>query len=245
MNIQIGAEKVFSIFGLPITNTLLMSWLVVIFLILIARLTYRKLSKVPGTRQNIIEFIIESLLGMMEGVLGSREKAEKYFPLIATIFIMVLVSNWFGIIPGLGTVGLYEGHGTERVLVPFTRSAASDLNFTLAIAIVSVIMVNVAGARALGFGKQIGKYFNFKSPIDFFLGILEFFGELARVISFSFRLFGNVFAGEVLLIIVGFLAPYFVPVPFLMLEIFVGFIQALVFSMLSLVFVSIAIEHGH
>ena len=245
MNIQIAAEKVFSVFGLPITNTLLMSWVVVIFLILIARITYKKLSKIPGNRQNIIEFIIESLLGMMEKILGSREKAEKYFPLIATIFIMILVSNWMGILPGVGSVGFYEHHGHEKIFVPIARSLASDLNFTLAIAIVTIIMVNIAGARALGFGTHLSKFFNFKSPIGFFLGILELFGEIAKIISFSFRLFGNVFAGEVLLIITGFLVPFVVPVPFLMLEIFVGFIQALVFSMLSLVFVSIAIEHGH
>jgi F-type H+-transporting ATPase subunit a len=136
-------------------------------------------------------------------------------------------------------------HGSEKVLVPLLRSAASDLNFTLAIAVVAVIATNVFGILANGIGGHVSKFISFKDPVSFFVGLLELLGEFAKMISFSFRLFGNVFAGEVLLIITAFLVPYVVPVPFLMLELFVGFIQALVFSTLTLVFISIAIEqHG-
>ncbi len=178
----------------------------------------------------------------MEKVLGSREKAERYFPFIATIFTLILFSNWLGIFPGVGSIGLYQVDAGQKVFIPFFRSVASDLNFTIALAIISVIATNVYGVLAKGIGKHISHFISFKDPISFFVGILEIIGEIAKTISFSFRLFGNVFAGEVLLIITGFLAPYIVPIPFLMLELFVGFIQALVFATLTLVFISIAIE---
>jgi F-type H+-transporting ATPase subunit a len=246
INITIGAEKIFSLWHVPITNTLLMSWVVALILIIISQTVTRKITLVPTLFQNIVESAVESLLGFMEKVLGSREKAERYFPLIATIFTLVLVSNWLGIIPGVGSVGIYEMHEGHKILVPFFRSVASDLNFTLAIALISVISTNVYGAMANGIGGQLSKFFSFKSPIDFFIGLLELLGEFAKIISFSFRLFGNIFAGEVLLIITGFLAPYIVPIPFLGLELFVGFIQALVFATLTLVFLSIAItSHAH
>ncbi len=242
MHIQIGAEKLFSIAGLAVTNTLLMTWIVALFLIVISQIVSRRMVMVPALLQNTVETGVESLLSFMEKVLHSREKALKYFPLIATIFTLILISNWFGIVPGVGSIGLYEQHDGKEVFVPLLRSVASDLNFTLAIACIAVISVNVIGFLALGFKGHASKFFNFKSPVGFFVGILELLGEFSKTISFSFRLFGNVFAGEVLLIITGFLVPYFVPIPFLMLEIFVGFIQALVFATLTLVFISIAVE---
>ncbi len=242
LHIEIGAEKLFSVFGIPITNTLVMTWIVALFLIILTIIITRKITIIPSVFQNIVESAVESLLGFMEKVLHSRAKAELYFPLIATIFSLILISNWFGIIPGVGSIGLYHDHEGTRQFVPLLRSVASDLNFTLAIAVISVIAVNLFGFLALGFKGHASKFFNFKSPVGFFVGILELVGEVAKMISFSFRLFGNVFAGEVLLIITGFLVPYLVPVPFLMLELFVGFIQALVFSTLTLVFISIAVE---
>jgi F-type H+-transporting ATPase subunit a len=243
LHIQIGAEKLFSIAGLTITNTLLMTWIVALFLIILSQLAVRKIQLVPAGIQNAVEWGVESLLGFMEKVLHTREKAIQYFPLIATIFSLILFSNWFGILPGVGSVGLHEMHEGKEVFVPLLRSVASDLNFTLAIAIIAVIMTNIFGIIAIGFKSHASKFFNFSSPLKFFVGILELIGEFAKLISYSFRLFGNIFAGEVLLIIIGFLVPYFVPIPFLFLELFVGFIQALVFSTLTLVFISIAVEH--
>jgi len=117
------------------------------------------------------------------------------------------------------------------------------LPILLALAITAVLLVNIMGVRATGFGAHMRKFFTLKSPVDFFVGILEFIAEFAKIVSFSFRLFGNVFAGEVLLAITAFLVPFFIPVPFLMLEVFVGFIQALVFSMLTMVFISLAVQH--
>lgn len=245
VHIQIGAEKIFSVLGFSLTNTYIMSLVVVLFLGSLSVLIHRKIALVPDGVQNVAEIGVEKMLGLMEGIMHSKEKAEKYFPIIATIFISVLVSNWFGILPGVGSIGFYETgeHGT--LFVPLLRSAASDLNFTLAIAIIAVLSVNVLGIMAIGTWKYASRYISFKDPISFFVGLLELLGEISKMISFSFRLFGNIFAGEVLLIIVGALAPYIIPIPFLGLELFVGFIQALVFSMLTIVFVSIATAEGH
>ena len=244
-HIAIAAEKLFYFFSFPITNTLLASWVVVGVLIVAATIISRSMRSVPSGLQNVFELFTEGFLDLMEGVFGSRKKAEQYFPIIATIFLFVIISNWFGILPGVGTIGFFEHHASEQVLVPFLRSAASDLNFTLALGVVAIILVNLAGFSALGFRAHAGKFFTLKNPINTFVGLLEFISEFAKMISFSFRLFGNVFAGEVLLIITGFLAPFGAPIPFLMLEIFVGFIQALVFSMLTMVFISIAVAQHH
>lgn len=245
IHIEIAAEKIGSIFGFPITNTLLMIWITVIVLALLAVSVSRRVSLVPSKLQSIFELFIETFLGAMESMFGSREKAEKYFPFIATIFLIVLISNWLGILPGIGTVGLVERDHEETIFVPFFRSTASDLNFTLALAIVSVFAANIFGIAAIGFGRHISKFISFKGPIDFFVGILELISEIAKMISFSFRLFGNIFAGEVLLVVMAFLAPFIMPVPFLFLEVFVGFVQALVFSMLTMVFINIATAEHH
>ena len=244
-HIAIAAEKLFYLFSFPITNTLLASWVVVGVLVAIALVLSRGMRSVPTGLQNIFELFVEGFLNLMEGVFGSYKKAEQYFPIIATIFLFVIISNWFGILPGVGTIGFFEHHAGEQVFVPFLRSAASDLNFTLALGAIAIILVNAAGFGALGFKAHAGKFFTLKNPINTFVGLLEFISEFAKMISFSFRLFGNVFAGDVLLVIMGFLAPFGAPIPFLRLEIFVGFIQALVFSMLTMVFISIAVAEHH
>lgn len=245
LHIEIAAEKIFEFFGFPVTNTLLMGWFVVIFLCIVAFYIYRNISLIPHFAQNILEFALEKILGLMESTFGTKERAEKYFPIIATIFLFVLLSNWFGIFPGIGSIGLREVHDGKDVFIPIFRSAASDLNFTIALAVSAVILVNLAGIAAIGIKNHASKFFSFKNPIEFFVGILELISEVAKMISFAFRLFGNVFAGEVLLVITGFLVPLFIPVPFLMLEVFVGFVQALVFAMLTMVFISIAVVHHH
>lgn len=245
LHIEIAAEKLFEIFGFPVTNTLLMSWIVVALFAMLAWYILRHTALVPGFFQNILEIIVEKFLGAMEGMFGSRRASEKYFPVVATIFLFVLLANWLGILPGIGSVGFYEMRDGQDVFVPFFRSSASDLNFTLALAVSAVVIINFLGITALGVGRHFSKFFTLKGPIDFFVGILELISEIAKMISFAFRLFGNVFAGEVLLVITAFLVPYFIPVPFLALEIFVGFVQALVFAMLTMVFISIAVAEHH
>lgn len=246
MNISLAAEPVFHIGHFTVTNSLLVAVILSLgFIGLGLGVGRKRLLAVPSGLQNLLEAIIEGALNFAESITGSRENAIRFFPLVATIFFFVLFSNWFGLLPGVGTIGLYEMHEGKTVLIPFLRSASADLNTTIAIAIASVIGTQLFGIAALGVWKHAGKYFNFKNPILFFVGLLELVGEAARVMSFSFRLFGNVFAGEVLLIVVSALVPYFAPLPFLFLEVFVGMVQALVFSLLTLVFVSIAsAEHA-
>jgi len=275
--IEIPAEVIFHIFGFPITNTLFTSWLAMILLIALSYFGTRKMKMMPGGLQNVLEMLVEGLYGLVEDVAGTKEWARKFFPIVMTIFLFVIVSNWMGILPLFGSVGwMHEAHGEMQgyeiraigsniatftgakaehghgyVLVPFLRSAATDLNMTLALALVSVFLTQYFGIKALGFryfSKFIAIDFSkgaFEGFINLFVGILELISEFAKIISFSFRLFGNVFAGEVLLGVMAFLIPYLVSLPFYGLELFVGFIQALVFMMLTLVFFSLStIGHG-
>jgi len=241
MEISLKAEHLFSIGNFSITNGLLLAAVVALLLITFSIIFKTKIKMVPGKVQAVVEMGLEGLLDLMESVLGTRAAAEKYLPLIATIFIFVLTSNWLGLLPGVGSFEFKEG----EKFIPLLRSPAADLNFTLALAIIAVFTTNFFGIVVLGTFAHIKKFINFSSPINFFVGILEFLSEISRVISFSFRLFGNIFAGEVLLTIIFFLLPYIVPIPFMFMEIFFGAIQALIFAMLTLVFLSASIaSHG-
>ena len=233
--ISLKAQELFKIGGLGITNSFLLTLSVSFLLILGAFIISRKINIIPGKLQGAVEMGTESLLGIMESTLGSMEKAQRYFPLIATIFIFILTSNILGIFPGVGSF-MFKTGSKE---VSLFRSPASDLNFTLAFAVVSVLITNILGMASVGTFSHIGKFLNFTNPINFFVGILELVSEFVKVISLSFRLFGNVFAGEVLLAIIFFLVPYFMPLPFLFLELFIGIIQAFIFAMITLVSISL------
>lgn len=235
VHISIVPETLAHIGSIAITNTLITAWVVTLSLVLFAFLFKRNFKNVPGKIQNIVELIIETLADFFETIAGDRKAAEHFFPLVATIFIFVLLSNWLGILPGFGSIGFYEIKDGVREFVPFFRSVNSDINMTLALALIAVSLSHFFGVATLGMKKHLHKFLNFKSPISFFTGILEIISELAKIVSFTFRLFGNVFAGEVLLVIIAFLIPYVVPVPFLGLELFVGFIQAVIFAVLALV----------
>jgi F-type H+-transporting ATPase subunit a len=238
--ISLRAETLFYIGSFPITNALLLSTLVFLLLLGIGLILRRRMSMVPGMVQNIAEMVVESALGIMDSVLGDRHRSEKYFPLVFTVFLFILFSNWLGLLPGVGSFIVNQPGGA----VPLLRSPASDLNFTLALALIAMTFVNVASSRAIGLKHRLSAFFNFRGPIDFFVGILELVSEFAKIISLSFRLFGNVFAGEVLLAVIAFLVPYVIPLPFMFLEIFVGAIQAFIFAMLTTVFVAMALA-GH
>ncbi len=252
MHVSIAPEVIKIIAGIPVTNTLIASFITTVVLISISYLSTRSLSKIPRGIQNLLEMVIEGLFNMVDGVTGNRKQTYQFFPIVATIFIFIIISNWIGLVPGFGSIGFFEtiesgaysnGHA---VFVPLLRSANSDLNTTLALAIVSVAVTQIFGIMALGILKYGKKFINFKSPVTFFVGILELVSETAKMISFSFRLFGNVFAGEILLVVIMTLAPFIAPLPFFALELFVGFIQALVFSMLTLVFLKMAVTaHEH
>lgn len=245
MNISIAAEELFKIGSFPVTNSMLIAWIVMTGLIFVSWFAFRKQSLIPNGLQNVFEMVIEGVLGVIDSVTHNREESKQFLPLIATIFLFVVFVNWMGILPGAGTIGIAEVEEGHKLIIPFIRSTSADLNFTIALAIIAVTTVQVVGVMSIGFFAYIKKFLNFSSPLNFITGILELVSEVSKLISFSFRLFGNVFAGEVLLSVMLFLVPYFIPVPFLALEVFVGFIQALVFAMLTLVFVKMAKEAHH
>ncbi|MEK7065486.1 MAG: F0F1 ATP synthase subunit A, partial [Patescibacteria group bacterium] len=192
---------------------------------------------VPSGLQSITELLVGGLYDFFHGVIGDHIK--QVFPLIASLFFFILIANWVGLLPGVGTIGFFRA--TE--FVPLLRGATADLNTTLALAIVAVGAIQYFGFKTLG-ASYGGRFFDLRSPIYFFVGFLELISDISKVVSFAFRLFGNIFAGEVLLAVMAFLMPFIVPLPFLMLELFVGFIQALVFSMLTAVFLNVAVSHG-
>ena len=290
---SITADSLF--LGFQITNTMIATWITIVTLVAISFFATRRMSEVPRGLQNLVEVIVEFFLNLCESVAGP-ERARRFFPLVITIFLFVVTSNWLGILPGFGTIGRietaeevihhaveedeevdlneinlqvfdgdgsilvtrfgsvedemtaeeFEEHGVEEgkqagILVPFLRSANTEINTTLAIALVAMFMVHFWGFRTLGFFGHVGKFINLKAgPIGLFVGILEGISEVARIISFTFRLFGNIFAGEVLLVAMAFLLPLVGIIPFLGLELFVGLIQAFIFSILTLVFAVMA-----
>lgn len=246
MNISLAAEPIFNLGSFRVTNAVFTSWLVSLLLIALAFVSTRSLALIPGKLQNVVEVFVGAFHDLVESV--AKEKTLMFFPLIATFFFFILFSNWLGLLPGFGSIGIYENIGGHKTLVPFFRAATSDLNTTMALALIAVVSIQFFGIKEIGLKAHLGKFFinPLKKPIEAFVGILEFVLEFAKILSFAFRLFGNIFAGEVLLTVITFLIPVIAPLPFLGLEVFVGFIQALVFALLTLVFVQIATtSHAH
>lgn len=241
LHIALSAERVGTLFGLPIPNTLVSAWLVMIVLILVAVLVGRNPRLIPGKVQNFFEMIFEFVIEYMTGIFGSRARAIKFFPFIATLFLFIATSNLFDFMPFFGSVGLW--HDAE--FIPLLRPVNTDLNVTLALAIIAVFTIEIAGIVILGVFKYGSKFFNFSSPLKFVVGLIEFVSELSRFISFSFRLFGNIFAGEVLLAVVSYFMPYILPVPLMAFETFVGVVQGAVFAMLTLFFIKLAVTDSH
>lgn len=314
-SVAVAPEVIFHIGSFPVSNTLLTTWIVMILVLLFAFAATRKMSMVPNGLQNLFEIAIEMWDGLGRNVAGERNKM--FFPFVMTIFLFVLFSNYLGLIPGFGPIGIIpvkEGeHSPEGIvtfdlpfglgkvlgahpeslktasehsdpadthaketeseaplLAPFVRSPSTDINTTLALALISMITAQILGMKVVGPLKYWTRFFNFGKIgqflgallkgklnlglffyglIDLFVGILEFISEIVKVVSFTFRLFGNIFAGEVVLLIMAFLgsAFYFLGMPFIFygLELFVGFMQAFVFGILTLVFMTIATTtHG-
>lgn len=287
--------------NVAITNAIVTALLADVILVVLAILGTRHIQLIPSGLQNFLEWVVETLYDLTESVAGTKW-TPRFFAIVATIFFYVLVSNWFGLIPGLAAVGLCEEHHTEQatehvavpglaaplldhpeedprpllgcqvgeVIVPLFRSPSTDLNNNFALALISVFMTQVFGVIALGPG-YFSRYFNVKGmirafgpdehgqrrgcggmlyvfvlgAINFFVGILETISEFAKIISFSFRLFGNIFAGEVMLLVLASLAPLMLTLPFLGLEVFIGLIQAFIFYILTLAFFTVAtVSHG-
>jgi F-type H+-transporting ATPase subunit a len=250
IHITLKAEAVTHIFGMPITNTLLMSWLVMAVLITVGILVGRNLTKIPGKLQTFFETVFSFLLNYIEEVLESRTLALRFFPLLVTLFMFILLGNWMGLLPGVGSIYVYgdvETHVVDGVAhekaphIYLFHPIATDLNVTLALAVIAFLVIEFSGFFYLGVRTYLGKFFNFRSPIGFFVGIIELISEFVRLVSFSFRLFGNMFAGKTLILVAMFFAPYLVPVPLLIYEVFVGFVQAAIFTLLTLFFIKLAI----
>lgn len=241
----LASETLFHIGSFEVRNTLIMAWIVMALLLGAGFALRRKgYAMLPGRFQAAVELMIEGLYSFFASIFGDERRARYFFPLLATIFFFIISANWLGILPGVGSItilGIHEGH---VVNIPILRSMNADVNITLVFSIVAIIVAQVFGMTALGILPHVRKYAvaPWKRPfvIGSFVGVLEFIGEFTRIASFTFRLFGNIFAGEVLLMVISQLVPYLVPIPFIGLEIFVGAIQAMVFSMLTAVFISMA-----
>lgn len=295
-HVSLSGEALFENGPQWFTNSVFTTLVIDLILILLAVSATRSMSLVPKGLQNVFEALIEYLYDLAESVTGKA--ASTYFPWAATLFLFILLSNWSGLIPGVGSIGFFhsgaaheegaaeehgavldqqlamvdgspvlvqaadalaqesttaeeehaeEGHGK---FVPLFRAPSADLNVTFALALATMFMVQVHGIRALG-GSYFKKFWNtsghgFMKGINIFVSILELVSELSRILTFAFRLFGNIFAGEVVLATMAFLVAFLVPLPFYLLEILVGAVQALVFMMLCLAFFSMAtVSHSH
>lgn len=251
------AEHVFSIGGFPITNSIIGTWIALALLLAFVLVATRKRALVPSGTQNMFELVVEQFRDLIDSVMEDESKTARFLPLVMSIFFLVLFANWVGLIPGFGTIG----HQTADGFVPYFRAGSSDLNLTLAIAAVSFLAAQLVGIFTLGFLRYGGKFINLKLLVKrpfrarnlalfvptFLLGLVELISELAKLVSLSFRLFGNIYAGEVLLTVFGLLLPLYIPLsgPFYILEVFVGLIQAFVFAMLTIVFIKIATIEPH
>lgn len=244
IHISLSAEVLGSFLGVPITNTLIMTWTVSFLIIVFAIVVGRRLRVLPGRLQIIVEEGVGGGLLYIEETLENKRLAKTFFPLIASLFIFILVANWLQFIPGVGSIGFSEVGGDAK-FIPLFRASATDLNVTLALSLIVFIIIQATGFRELGFLKYAGKFVNVKSVLGFLIGIIDLFSELARLISFSFRLFGNIFAGEVIIAIIIAFIPILLPVPLLLFEVFVGFIQAAIFALLTLFFIKIAVAEHH
>lgn len=253
------AEPIGHIGSFTITNSLFTSWIVVGIIVVVALAIRLSIKKIPKGFQNLFEIIIEGAESLADQVTGDRKITNKAFPIVFSVFIIVLLNNWIGILP-FGGFGLIEHGVTGDSFIPFIRSGTADINGTLPLALLSVIGANLFGIISIGLWKSINKYVNLKAlgeiftkvrkdpmilmtaPIMFAVGLLELVGEFAKIASLSFRLFGNVFAGEVLLASMGAIIAYVLPTPFLLLEVFVGVIQAFIFAILTLVYYTISAQ---
>ena len=257
--IQLPAETVFHLFGFPITNSIITAWLSIIVLVILAWAVTHRIKLIPSRLQSLLEFAIEWMLNLCVDVAGEKN-GRRFFPIVTTIFLFVIMNAWLSLLPGFGSIVIT---GAEGEPVHLLRGANTDINMPLALALISFVFVEYLGIRSLGFhyfGKflRIGKFFRgigqlfrgklragfvglFTGAIDIFVGMLEALSEIVRIVSFTFRLFGNMTGGEILILMMLFLAPWVLALPFYGLELLVGLVQAIVFGGLTLVFATVAV----
>ena len=256
------AEEVSHLFGFPITNSIIAAWLSIIVLVGISYAITRRLKLIPTRLQSMLEAALGWLLNLCQEVAGEKN-GRRFFPIVATIFLFVITNAWLSLLPGFGSILITNAQGET---VHLLRGANTDINLPLALALISFIFVEYWGISSLGGRRYLRKFVNvgrffqsigqlvrgrlraglsgmFSGVIDVFVGALEALSEFIRIVSFTFRLFGNMTAGEILLLIVAFLVPWVLALPFYGLELLVGFVQALIFGGLTLVFATIAVTH--
>ena len=245
IHINIAAEKLGTILGFPITNTLITSWAVLILLAILAFLVGPRIKMIPGRFQTLLEEAIGFVYSYVEEVLESKKLARRFFPLLMTIFLFIFTANMLEFIPGFESIGFYKSWGGE--FVPLLRSINTDLNVPLMLAIVAFFVIQISGIVMIGAAKYAKKFMinPIRDFIGFFVGLVEFIGEFARAISLAFRLFGNILAGEVVIAVAIFFVPYLGPIPFMLFEIFIGTLQAAIFALLTLFFIKLAVSEPH
>lgn len=249
---ELAPEVLFYLGAVPVTNTIINAWLALVILLFFGLLLRSRLSLRPGGLQNTFEYVVELLLPYFDQVTGSREQTKRFLPIVGGIFFFILLSNWLGLLPGTGSITFGKS--------PVLRPANTDLNLTLAMALVSVLVSHLFAFFSIGIFTHVGKFIQlknlaqsirhggiaiFQALIECGVGMIEIIGEGAKVLSLSLRLFGNIFAGEVLLSVMQSLVAALVPVPFMFLELLVGLIQAGVFAMLTLVYLTVASAAPH
>ena len=238
--------------GFAITNTMVNAWIAIVFFLVIGLYMRRRITLRPGKLQNTIEYFLDILLGYFDQVTGDRKKTMRFLPIVGSVFFFILISNWLGLIPGTGSITW----GGKMLL----RPANSDLNLTVAMALSAVVISHLFGFVTVGVFTHLNKFIQigtlvkslkkgpiaiFTAIIELFVGVLEMISEMAKVLSLSLRLFGNVFAGEVLMTVMASLVGILVPAPFMLLELLVGLIQAAVFTMLTLVYLTVMTTAPH
>lgn len=240
--VSLVSEPVFHIGSFNVTNAITDTLFVDAILIAIIVAINLNLKIIPNLFQNLVEFIIKTFYDLNESI--SMERTKKIFPWFMSFFLFILIANWSELIPGFSSIGFYEEHEGKKVLIPFFRAASSDLNTTLALAVVSAIATHTLAIKSIGIKEYLSRFFSL-NPINLFVGLLELVSEFTKIISLSFRLFGNVFAGAVVLGIISGVSALIAPLPFLALEIIVGLVQALIFAMLTMVFMTILSTPHH
>lgn len=241
IHVAIRAQELGHFFGLPITNSLLMGWIVVGVLVAVSLVVRSRAALNPGKFQLALETVFQGYRDFIqENLDGKRETAMKFFPFLMTLVLFIFTANFLEFVPGVESITYGEGDHTA----PLLRSMNTDLNTTLALALIAFLTIEITGIRKFGL-RYFSRFFNFHSFIGSFVGVIELVSELVRLVSFSFRLFGNIFAGSVLIAVLTFFVPLILPAPFMLFEMFVGVVQALIFSLLTLFFIKMAITDSH
>lgn len=248
----LAPEVLFHLGPLPVTNTVVNAWIAILIFLVFGLLLRKKIKLKPSKLQNWSEYFLGSVMGYFDQVTGERRKTMQFLPIVGSVFFFILLSNWLGLLPGTGSITL----GNNMLL----RPANTDLNLTVAMAMVAVLSSHLFGLIAVGFFTHINKFLQigtfiksfkkgpigiFTAIVEFGVGLIEIVSEFAKVLSLSLRLFGNVFAGEVLITVMSSLVAFLIPTPFMLLELLVGLIQAAVFAMLTLVYMTVATSKPH